>query len=66
MFSASPLNSFFLGFGLLFIFFLINQAKINSLRLYNYQLLIWMMIGIALSLSRVKDCIEDDEDSLVY
>ncbi len=47
----SPLKGFALGFSFIFIFFLINEIKINSLRIYNYHFLIWILLGIAVSLS---------------
>lgn len=53
-----------LAFSLMFIFFLINQIKINSLRLYNYHYLIWILLGFALSIAKMK--LNNDEDSLVY
>jgi len=61
-----------LGFALLFVFFLINQIKINSLRLYNYHYLIWILLGFAVSITNITSCInvnketDEEEDTLVY
>jgi hypothetical protein len=66
------LKSIILGFALVLIFFLVNQTKINSLRLYNYHYLIWALLGFAVSITNVKSCFnenpetDEEEDSLVY
>lgn len=62
--NENPLRIFIFGLAFLFIFFLINQIKINSLRLYNYHYMIWILMGFALSVLRIKSI--SDEDSLVY
>ena len=66
----NPLNSLMLGFAFMFLFFLVNQMKINSLRIYNYHYLIWMLMGLAASIASNEECIEEieakNEDSLVY
>lgn len=46
-----PLRGIALGFAFILIFFMINQLKINSLRVYNYHFLIWILLGIAISFS---------------
>lgn len=61
---TDPVNNIALAFSLLFVFFLINQIKINSLRLHNYHFLIWLLMGFALSVINLKT--EVHEDSLVH
>lgn len=63
-FSDSPLGSLILGLALLFFFFLLNEIKINSLRIYNYHFMIWILMGFGFSISRIKSI--SDEGSLVY
>jgi len=48
---AKPIRGLILGFAFVFMFFLLNELKINSLRTYNYHFLIWILLGIAISLS---------------
>lgn len=45
----NPFKGIMFGFTLLFVFFLANEIKINSLRYYNYHYLIWILMGIALA-----------------
>jgi hypothetical protein len=56
----SPFKSILIGFALLFIFFLVNEMKTNSLRLYYYHFLIWILLGLALSITKL-DCVSADE-----
>jgi hypothetical protein len=58
-----PLGGIALGFAFMLIFFLIDQLKINSLRYYNYHYFIWILLGMALAVSKFK--ISTHEDSLV-
>lgn len=46
-----PVGGIALGFAFIFIFFMVNELKINSLRAYNYHFLIWILLGIAISFS---------------
>lgn len=57
----SPLKGLALGFSFIFIFFLINEIKINSLRVYNYHFLIWILLGIAVSLSNCTNLSSEKE-----
>jgi hypothetical protein len=70
LFKDNPLNSLMIGFAFMFLFFLVNQMKINSLRIYNYHYLIWMLMGLAASIASQEEYIEEidekNEDSLVY
>ena len=70
LFKDNPLNSLMVGFAFMFLFFLVNQMKINSLRIYNYHYLIWMLMGLAASIASQEEYIEEidekNEDSLVY
>ena len=50
----SPLSGIVLGFAFMFLFFLMDQYKINSLRFYNYHFLIWILMGLALSVFNQK------------
>jgi hypothetical protein len=47
---GNPVRGIALGFFFVFIFFMINELKINSLRTYNYHFLIWILLGISISL----------------
>jgi hypothetical protein len=49
-----PFKGIMLGFAFMFIFFLINEIKINSLRDYNYHFLIWILLGFAVSIANNK------------
>jgi len=50
----SPISGIVLGFAFMFLFFLMDQYKINSLRYYNYHFLIWILMGLALSVFNLK------------
>jgi hypothetical protein len=56
-FKDHPLGGIASGFAFMFMFFLIDQIKINSLRYYNYHFLIWILMGVALSIvnTKIKD-----------
>lgn len=59
----NPLRGIFIGFSFLFVFFLIDQIKINSMRYYNYHFLIWIIMGFALSIINSK--IKIDNESIM-
>jgi len=40
-----------IAFAFMFVFFLINEIKINSLRAYNYHFLIWILLAMAVAIS---------------
>ena len=61
LFSESPLCGFYLAFSFLFVFFLLNQIKINSLRIYNYHYLIWILMGFALAFINMKIDYEEEQ-----
>jgi hypothetical protein len=61
MTSDSPLSGINFAFSFLFVFFLFNQIKINSLRVYNYHYLIWILMGLALAFTNLK-LNPDEED----
>lgn len=63
-FKDHPLGGVALGFAFMFLFFLLDQIKINSLRYYNYHLLIWILMAFALSFLRIRNA--EDEDIVVY
>ncbi len=52
---GNPFRAIEIGFSFVFIFFLINQLKINSLRTYNYHFLIWILLGISFSISNYRN-----------
>lgn len=56
----NPLEGITLGFALLFIFFLANEIKIDSLRSYNYHYLIWILMGFALTIINTKASTDED------
>ncbi|NLM67891.1 MAG: hypothetical protein GX180_12085 [Enterococcus sp.] len=60
-FPNNPIGGLALGFSFIFIFFLINELKINSLRTYNYHFFIWILIGISLSVNNYKSPISEVE-----
>lgn len=61
---GAPFEGVTLGYAFVFLFFLIDQIKINSLRYYNYHLLIWILMAFALSFLRIRNA--EDEDTVVY
>ncbi len=58
----NPLRGFALGLSFVFIFFLINELKINSLRVYNYHFLIWILLGITVSVSNFTRLFSEEDE----